>query len=49
MTKRKELIEKVMDDIKINLVDYEEFVLSCVEQVVSKWTLKELESWGSPE
>lgn len=44
-TKKEELIEQLLEEIKDNLVDYEDFLLECAEKEIQSWTEEKLKEW----
>ncbi|MBA7601151.1 hypothetical protein ES703_08218 [subsurface metagenome] len=46
---REKLVNDIVNDVKGNMHDYEEFALNCVRQAVSKWDKKELCGWFGSE
>jgi hypothetical protein len=40
-----ELIARIVDDVALNMYDYQKFVLDCVENVVRQWGDDELLDW----
>ena len=42
---KEEKVQRIIEDLKANLYDSEDFIWDCVHQVVSKWSRKQLDNY----
>ena len=43
--KRDEIISRILDDIQVNMFQYERFVLECVAETLKEWDDEDLLDW----
>ena len=43
---REKRIRDILNDVRGNMCNYQDFVLDCVESVVSKWDDKDILEWS---
>jgi len=47
--RRRELIERILDDIYVNFYSYRDFVLDCVRKVIESWSDEDILRWVGDE
>lgn len=46
---KEELVQKVLNDLKENIHDSEDFLFDCARESLSRWTKKQLEKYLNPD
>lgn len=46
---KEELVQKVLDDLREDIYENEDFLFDCAREALSRWTKKQLEKYLNPD